>query len=129
MNDLLKEDKRIENLQKLAALSGVRNAAQLVDLATLSRNQKFSASLENFLAKMAAINSLDIDPAFLPGPRPEDLPEDGLVMGCLPQHPGSVVRHPILHTDAGILVTGRSGSGKSFLITFICEQLLADSDN
>lgn len=125
----LNPDKRLKNLQKLAALSGVRNAAQFVDLAMLSRTQRLAASLENFLSKMAVVNSIDIDPAFLPGPRPEDLPQDGLTMGSLPQHPGSVVRHPILHTDAGILVTGRSGSGKSFLISGLIDQLLTDPND
>ena len=129
MGNLLNPDKRIENLQKLAAASGIRNAAQLVDLATLSKSQKYVASLENYLSKMAAINNLDIDPAFLLGPRPEDLPEHGLIVGSLPQHPGSLVRHPILHTDAGILVTGRSGSGKSVLISFLCDQVLSDPSN
>lgn len=129
MVTILKEDKRIENLQKLAAASGVRNAAQLVDLAALSKNQRFLVSLENYFAKMAALNNIDIDPAYLLGPRPEELPEQGLIVGSLPQHPGSLVRHPIQHTDAGILVSGRSGSGKSFLISFLCDQILSDPSN
>lgn len=130
MANLFGPGKRIENLQKLAAKSGVRNAAQFVDLAMFSKDQKFSASLENFFGKMAAISGVDIDPAFLvSGPRPDDLPQAGLAIGSLPQYPDSVVRHPMLHTDAGILITGRSGSGKSFVISFLCDQLLADPNN
>jgi len=130
MKNPLTPDKRIESLQKLAAMSGVRNAAQFVDLASFCQNQKFIATLENYFTKMAAISNVDIDPAFLVGvPRPEDLPENGLLIGSLPQHPGSAVRHPIQHTDAGILISGRSGSGKSFLVSYISEQLLSDPDN
>lgn len=129
MANILNPDKRIENLQKLAAASGIRNSAHLVDLATLSKNQRFMGSLENYLAKMAAISNVDVDPAYLLGPGPEELPEHGLIVGSLPQHPGSLVRHPIQHTDAGILISGRSGSGKSFLISYICDQLLSDPSN
>jgi len=129
MPNLSGTNKRIENLQKLAALSGVRNAAKFADIATFSKNQKFGSSLESFFTKMAAISNLDLEPAFLPGPRPEDLPENGLILGSLPQYIGSLVRHPIQHTDAGILISGRSGSGKSFLVSEICEQLLTDSDS
>jgi hypothetical protein len=130
MNNPLSTDKRIETLQKLAGMSGVRNAAQFVDLASFCQNQRFIATLENYFAKMAATGNVDIDPAFLVGgPRPEDLPENGLIIGSLPQYPDSVVRHPIQHTDAGILISGRSGSGKSFLVSDICEQLLNDPGN
>ena len=109
----LAPDKRIENLKKLAAASGHRAASRLAELAAFITNQELFSKLENYLGKRAAINPIDIDLDFLPGPSPDDLPQHGLSLGLLPGYGDYSVRLPIVNKDQGIFVTSRPGGGKS----------------
>ena len=126
MGNLLGVDRKIEYLQKLAALSGIRGAARLVEIAALSKNQGPIQKLENFFGKMAVANQSEVHP-FLPGPFPEDVGTGEIILSLLPD--GSAVRLPIELLSQGLCIFGTTGSGKTWLLAFICKQLIENGIN
>ncbi len=122
MGNILDPNKRIENLQKLAAISGHRGASRLVEIAALSSNPQFCEKLENFFGKVAAINLAEIHP-FLPGPDPSEVGTGDVILGFLQD--GSPVMLPLGLLSQNLYIVGTTGTGKTWDSIYICKQIIS----
>ena len=122
MENPLAPNKKLEILQKLAVLSRVKNASELVRIAAQSKMPGLVDKLESYFGKIVAMSGADIHP-FLPGPSADEVKEGDILLGILQDE--SPVMLPLSLLSQGVYIVGTTGSGKTWDLIFMCKQTMS----